>query len=238
MIVCDLGRMLALASVPVAFFLGSLTMLQLYVVALITGVGTVFFDVSYQSYLPALIARSDLVEGNSKLQVTGSVAQMAGPAIAGLLIQVLGAARAVIADALSFLVSVLSLWWIRKPEPAPHPASDAGRSEPTVHLGFLTPHHRADEAVGRRRRVVSADPENLRDECRIADGRDRRDGRALPELRREAAHELEREPRLADPSRPGECDEAGIGIANELGEGSELALAPEQRSCRNRETPR
>src|SRR5204862_2781202 len=121
MIICDLLRMVALGSVPLAYVLGQLSMEQLYVVALLVGVGTVFFDVSYQSYLPALIARSDLVEGNSKLQVTGSVAQMAGPAIAGLLIQVLGAARAVIADALSFLVSVLSLWWIRKPEPAPHP---------------------------------------------------------------------------------------------------------------------
>ncbi len=68
MIVCDLGRMAALASVPVAFFAHGLTMTQLYAVALITGVGTVFFDVSYQSYLPALISRADLVEGKSELE--------------------------------------------------------------------------------------------------------------------------------------------------------------------------
>ena len=127
MIACDVGRLAALGSVPVAFALGSLSMAQLYLVALVTGVGTVFFDVSYQSYLPALISRSDLVEGNSKLQVSGSIAQMAGPALAGLLIQWLGAARAVAADAGSFLVSVLSLWWIRRPEPTPRPASAAGR---------------------------------------------------------------------------------------------------------------
>src|ERR1700694_5934802 len=92
MIVCDLGRLIALASVPIAFIFNVLAMPQLYVVALVTGVGTVFFDVAYQSYLPALIPRPDLVEGNTKLQVTGSVAQMAGPALAGLLVQLVGAA--------------------------------------------------------------------------------------------------------------------------------------------------
>ena len=128
MIVCDLLRMLALGSVPAAYVLGLLTIEQLYVVALLVGVGTVFFDVAYQSYLPAIISRSDLVEGNSKLQVTGSVAQMVGPALAGFLIQLVGAARAVTVDATSFLISVLSIWWIRRPEPAPRPSSDAGRS--------------------------------------------------------------------------------------------------------------
>ena len=128
MIACDLARMVALASVPIAFAFNALTMLQLYAVALVTGVGTVFFDVSYQSYLPALISRADLVEGNSKLQFSGSLAQMAGLVLAGFLIQVVGAARAVAVDAGSFLVSVLSLWWIRRPEPAPKPVSESGRS--------------------------------------------------------------------------------------------------------------
>jgi MFS family permease len=127
MIACDLARTVALASVPIAFAFHALAMPQLYVVALITGVGTVFFDVAYQSYLPALITRSDLVEGNTKLQVSGSVAQMAGPALAGLLIQLVGPARAVAADAASFFVSVLSLAWIRRPEPPPEPASESGR---------------------------------------------------------------------------------------------------------------
>jgi MFS family permease len=127
MIACDLGRMLALASVPIAFAFNVLAMPQMYVVALVTGVGTVFFDVAYQSYLPALIPRGDLVEGNTKLQVTSSVAQMAGPAVAGFLIQLVGPARAVVADAASFLVSVGSLLWIRRPEPLPKPATESGR---------------------------------------------------------------------------------------------------------------
>jgi MFS family permease len=127
LIACDIGRLLALASVPIAFAFNVLAMPQLYVVALITGVGTVFFDVAYQSYLPALIPRGDLVEGNTKLQVTSSVAQMAGPALAGFLIQLVGPARAVAADAASFLVSVGSLLWIRRPEPSPNPGTESGR---------------------------------------------------------------------------------------------------------------
>ena len=127
MIACDIGRLLALASVPIAFALNVLSMPQLYAVALITGVGTVFFDVAYQSYLPALIPRTDLIEGNTKLQVTSSVAQMAGPALGGFLIQLLGPARAVVVDAASFLVSVASLIWIRRAEPSPAPASESGR---------------------------------------------------------------------------------------------------------------
>jgi MFS family permease len=127
MIVCDLGRLIALSSVPIAFIFNVLAMPQLYVVALVTGVGTVFFDVAYQSYLPALIPRPDLVEGNTKLQVTSSVAQMAGPALAGILIQLIGPARAVVVDAASFLVSVGSLWWIRRPEPSPRPEAESGR---------------------------------------------------------------------------------------------------------------
>jgi MFS family permease len=87
MIVSDLGRVAALASVPIAAYLHVLTMNQLYAVALVVGVFTVFFDVSYQSYLPALIDRAELVEGNSKLEVTRSSAQVAGPGIAGILIQ-------------------------------------------------------------------------------------------------------------------------------------------------------
>ncbi|HEY8813737.1 MAG TPA: MFS transporter [Candidatus Dormibacteraeota bacterium] len=127
MIACDVGRLLALASVPIAFALNTLSMPQLYAVALITGVGTVFFDVAYQSYLPSLIPRADLIEGNTKLQVTSSVAQMAGPALGGFLIQLIGPARAVAADAGSFLISVVSLLWISRAEPTASPTGESGR---------------------------------------------------------------------------------------------------------------
>ena len=128
MIASDLGRMLALATIPVAFGLGLLRIEQLYLVGLVVGVFNVFFEVSYQSYLPALINRAELVEGNSKLEVSRSTAQLAGPAIAGVAIQVVGAARAVSIDAASFLVSALSLWLIKKPEPEPNPGNATAKT--------------------------------------------------------------------------------------------------------------
>jgi predicted MFS family arabinose efflux permease len=128
MISCDLGRLLALGSIPVAFAFGVLTLEQLYVVALLTGIFTVFFDVSYQSYLPALVDRPNLIEGNSKLEVTRSAAQVSGPAVAGLLIQWIGGARAVAIDAISFLASAIALATIRKPEPEPQPGTASGAS--------------------------------------------------------------------------------------------------------------
>src|SRR5438105_2057265 len=128
MIVCDLARLLLIASVPVAALLHVLAMNQLYVVALLVGIANVFFDVSYQSYLPALIPRTDLVEGNSKLEVSRSAAQLAGPALAGFLIQAIGAVESLWVDAASFAISAASLFGIRKPEPAPQPGTAAGES--------------------------------------------------------------------------------------------------------------
>jgi len=126
MIVCDIGRLLALASIPVAFLLNALTLRQLFIVALLTGIFTVFFDVSYQSYLPALVDRANLIEGNTKLEVTRSASQIVGPAVAGLLIQWIGGARAVAVDALSFLASAVALASITTPEPESRPSTASG----------------------------------------------------------------------------------------------------------------
>jgi len=126
MIACDLGRLVALGSIPIAFTLKLLTLEQLYVVALFTGIFTVFFDVSYQSYLPVLVDRPNLIEGNTKLEVTRSASQIAGPAVAGFLIQLIGGARAVAVDAISFVASALALALVRKPEPEPRPGTASG----------------------------------------------------------------------------------------------------------------
>jgi MFS family permease len=119
LIVADIGRALLLGSIPAAGLLGVLRIEQLYVVGLLTGVLTVFFDVAYQSYLPVLVSREHLVEGNSKLEVSRSVAQIAGPGVAGALVQLVSAPIAVLVDALSFVASVISLLFIRTREPAP-----------------------------------------------------------------------------------------------------------------------
>ena len=115
----DLGRAALLASVPIAYWADALTIWQLYVVGFCVGVLTVFFDVCYQSYLPSLVDRRQLVEGNSKLEVSRSGAQLAGPGLAGGLVELLKAPGAVFLDALSFLASAIFLFRIRAQETAP-----------------------------------------------------------------------------------------------------------------------
>jgi len=116
LVVADLGRGVLLASVPVAWALDALTLWQLYAVGFGTGVLTVFFDVAYQSYLPALVDRDRLVEGNSKLEVSRSAAQIAGPGLAGALVAAVTAPAAIFLDAVSFLASALFLGRIRRRE--------------------------------------------------------------------------------------------------------------------------
>ena len=115
----DIGRALVLGSVPLAWTLRVLSMPQLYLVALATGVLTVFFDVAYQSYLPHLVGREHLLEGNAKLEAVRAVSQIGGPAITGLLIQALTAPLAVVLDAASFAGSALFVRRIRRRETVP-----------------------------------------------------------------------------------------------------------------------
>jgi hypothetical protein len=96
-----------------------LTLPQLYVVAFLVGTFTVFFDVSYQSYLPSLVERRQIIEGNSKLEVSRTTAQISGPGVAGGLIGLITAPYAVLVDAISFLGSGLFLLGIRKHEEPP-----------------------------------------------------------------------------------------------------------------------
>ncbi len=122
LIAADLGRAAVLASIPIAALLGLLSIWQLYIALALTGVLTVFFDVAYEAYLPGLVGRESIVEGNTKLAFSSAAAEVAGPGLAGFLIQAVTAPIAILLDALSFLLSVLSLAVIRKPEPPPSPA--------------------------------------------------------------------------------------------------------------------
>jgi MFS family permease len=119
----DLGRAVLLGSVPVAFALGSLTLLQLVVVALGAAILTTFFDTADRAYLPTVIGRGRLVEANATLTGTSATAEFVGFGLSGWLIQWLTAPIAIALDALSFLVSALFLRGIRSDEPAPRPAA-------------------------------------------------------------------------------------------------------------------
>jgi MFS family permease len=119
MVTADLARALALGSVPLAFAFGILSLAHLYLVAAAVGVCNVFFDVSYQSYLPTLLERDQLLEGNAKLVFGQAAAWTGGPAIGGLLIGAVGGALAIIANAFSFLFSAICLGAITQKEEAP-----------------------------------------------------------------------------------------------------------------------
>ncbi|ANP56712.1 MFS family permease [Streptomyces griseochromogenes] len=125
MIVCDLLRLLIIGSIPLAAAFDVLTMGQLYMAAIAAGVCTVFFDVSYQSYLPSLIRTEDLMAANGKLGTTQSFAQLSGPSLGGGLIGLLGAAGALVADVVSYGVSMLAVTGIRRrEEPLPAPTAE------------------------------------------------------------------------------------------------------------------
>ncbi len=129
----DLGRALLIATIPLAYLAGLLTLTQLIVVGFSVGVLTVFFDVAYQAYLPSLIGRRDLVEGNSKLEFSRSAAGLLGPGLGGLLVDVLRAPVAMLVDAASFLVSALFLATIKDrhtAEPADHEPARQSTAHP------------------------------------------------------------------------------------------------------------
>jgi MFS family permease len=115
----DLVRVVALGTIPVTWALGRLTIWQLYLVSFVAGIATVFFDVAYQSYLPALVERDELVEGNAKLQASEASAGVVGPGLGGALIGLVGAPFAIIADAASYLASALFVSRIERAEPHP-----------------------------------------------------------------------------------------------------------------------
>lgn len=121
----DMGRALSLMSIPIAHQLGVLTIWQLYAVGFVNGCLTVFFDVADQSFLPAILEPGDLVEGNSRLQVSASAAQVLGQPLAGGVVGLLTAPLAVLLDALSFVVSGGLIFTIHKREPTRRSSGEA-----------------------------------------------------------------------------------------------------------------
>jgi MFS family permease len=125
LIVGDAARAVLLTYIPVAWALGILTIWHLLVLQFAIGIFTVLFDVAYQSYLPAVVERDQLIDGNAKLGTTMSVSNTAGPGVAGALIGFVGAPYAVAIDAVSFVLSTVFMLRIRRPEPLPERAEGA-----------------------------------------------------------------------------------------------------------------
>ena len=130
LIATDLGRALLLLCIPVAVLAGILHLALLLLVAFLVGILTLIFDVAAQAFLPTLIPREQLIEANSKLEISRSAAEIAGPGVAGGLVQLMTAPFALIADAASFVVSALLLAGIRVSEtPVPRGTDSRVRAE-------------------------------------------------------------------------------------------------------------
>ena len=115
----DIGRALLLITIPVAALSGLLTIWQLYLIGFLNGILSVIVDVASRSYLPGVVEREQLVEANGKLELSGSITSIAGPSLAGLVIQAFTAPVAIIVDAVTYLASAVSVLLIRHREDPP-----------------------------------------------------------------------------------------------------------------------
>jgi MFS family permease len=141
MVVCDLIRAAALVSIPVAYAFDLLTIEQLLAVAFAVGATTVVFDVAWSTFFMRVVPRDDVVEANAKLSASRSLSFVVGPPAAGGLVQLLGAPVAVLADALSFVLSALFLRRIRTEEPPlPAPNGESVRRRLADGFRFLFGH--------------------------------------------------------------------------------------------------
>lgn len=119
LLVTDIARGALLASILAAWFMGVLSIYQLYAVALAVGALSVFFNIAYQSYLPSVVDSEMLLEGNSKLSASRAVANTVSTGLGGYLIQALSAPYALLLDSISFFLSAFSIMRIKAQEDLP-----------------------------------------------------------------------------------------------------------------------
>ncbi|PYE48985.1 MFS transporter [Deinococcus yavapaiensis] len=122
MVRADIVRAMLLAAVPAAALLNALHIEVLYVVAFLVGIATLVFDVAYQSFLPSVVKREQLADGNAKLETSRALSTVLGPSLAGGLVQLVTAPIAIFVNALTFVLSAAFLGGMRVPEEAPQPA--------------------------------------------------------------------------------------------------------------------
>lgn len=125
MIGMDLLRAAALVTIPVAALMGWLSLAQIFVVGAVVAAASALFAIAAHAYLPGLIAKAELTEGNARLSATESVAEVGGPALAGVLFQWLTAPAAIALNAVTYAASAALLGAIGKPEPPPEPEPPA-----------------------------------------------------------------------------------------------------------------
>ena len=137
----DLLRAALLLSIPVAYAFGTLRIEHLYLVVFLASCLGALFDAAYPAYVPTLIGRDRLIEGNSKLATSSSIAEIGGPSFAGGLVQLVSAPFAILVDAISFIVSAVSLLLIRAPEPSHPPRETRTRIVQEIAVGLRSVRH-------------------------------------------------------------------------------------------------
>jgi MFS family permease len=149
LIAADLVRAIALAFVPLLWFTGTLEIWHTYLIAAVLGVATVFFDVSYQSFIPVLLPSNQIGAANSRLEATSQVASIGGPGLGGALLSVVSAPVLLLGDAVSYLVSAVSLWRVRDTEVLHRPEQRVSlRSDIAEGLRFVFGHPILRRIVG------------------------------------------------------------------------------------------
>lgn len=116
LIFSDIARALVLLVIPMAWWAGHLNVPLLIAVAFLHGAFGMLFDVTQQSIVPSLVTREQLVDGNGKIFSSEGAADLAGPGIAGVLVQLVGAPAAVLIDCVSYAASASMLWRMRLEE--------------------------------------------------------------------------------------------------------------------------
>jgi MFS family permease len=123
LVVTDLLRAAALATVPLAYAFGALTMAQLVAVALVVGAFTVVFDLGYSTFLPLVVPREDAADAQGRLSFSRSASYLGGPALAGALVQLFSAPAVILLDACSFVASSFFASRAVVDEPVPEPVT-------------------------------------------------------------------------------------------------------------------
>lgn len=137
MLGADLLRFASLATIPIAALFGVLTIAQIYVIAFLAGTGRVWFEVAHYALLPGIVEPDQLVDANSKFQVTDGVSVFFGPSMGGLLIKLAGAANAIAVDAVSFLVSAAAIFTLPSLRAAQSPEERGWRAQLLGGLRYL-----------------------------------------------------------------------------------------------------
>ncbi|MFG2847016.1 MFS transporter [Kitasatospora sp. NPDC048296] len=142
MVTADIGRAVAIALLPIGYLVGLLNVPLLCAVGFAIGLFTVFFDIANQAFLPTVVAREQTPDGNSRLEFSRSTAELAGPSLGGLLLQVVTAPLILVVNSVSYLVSALLLNFIRIPQAqAPEPqAKTRMRTQIAEGLRFVFGH--------------------------------------------------------------------------------------------------